>query len=95
MSLPALLDIIYTGQCIYCNRLTRLLNRKTDIYEVLANESYQCLAKIAWYAPWRKYAFFPIAVTVWEPICLRKVTTFLDNLIHEWKGAHKHAHCLE
>lgn len=34
------------------------------------------LGQIRWYAPWRRYCFFPSAGTIWSPGCLEDVKTF-------------------
>jgi hypothetical protein len=41
--------------------------------------SGQSLGEIRWYAPWRKYAFFPMNYTTWDNNCLNELVAFLDN----------------
>ncbi len=44
------------------------------------------LGTIAWYSPWRKYAFRPAASCLFEPVCLRDIAQFTEERTHE----HKH-----
>lgn len=44
------------------------------------------LGRVSWYAPWRRYAFFPYAETLWDAQCLRDVTKFLERLMNERRG---------
>ncbi len=37
------------------------------------------LGSVKWYAPWRKYAFFPEPGTLFEPDCLRAVAGFCEG----------------
>jgi len=48
---------------------------KTRRWLVQAKEGGR-LGAISWYAPWRCYAFFPIAETVYEHRCLRDIGAF-------------------
>lgn len=34
---------------------------------------------IKWYAPWRRYAFFPSPDTLYDAGCLAEITTFLER----------------
>lgn len=35
------------------------------------------LGEIKWFSRWRKYAFFPVASTVYEETCLSEIASFL------------------
>jgi hypothetical protein len=37
------------------------------------------LGTVKWYAPWRKYAFWPEYQTIYEQDCLRQISTFIDE----------------
>lgn len=46
------------------------------------------LARISWYAPWRKYVFTPCPNTLWDAKCLTDVIAFLNhhNAAHKAKA---------
>ena len=56
--------------------------RKTDTYEVLTNDSL-VIGHIAWYGPWRKYAYFPEPETVMETQCMQEIAFFLKQRMRE------------
>ncbi len=41
------------------------------------------LGVVKWHSPWRRYAFFPGADTLYDGSCLHELTTFIDQLMHE------------
>ena len=43
------------------------------------------LGAIKWYAPWRKYSFFPQPHTVFEKDCLREIADFCEKEMKEKK----------
>ena len=51
---------------------------KTKLWLVLANET-ELLGTVQWYAPWRRYAFYPLAGTVFEQDCLRRIADFVTD----------------
>jgi hypothetical protein len=53
-------------------------SRKTKIFAVLTKDTGAILGRIAWHAPWRCYAFFPAADTVFERNCLQDIMDLLD-----------------
>jgi hypothetical protein len=53
---------------------------KTSIFAVLTKESGVVLGRIAWHPPWRCYAFFPAADTVFERTCLQDIAKFVSAL---------------
>ena len=60
--------------------------KKTKSFAVLTlSKPVQMLGWVKWYAPWRKYAFFPKEFTVYETDCLKLITTFIDQLMVERK----------
>lgn len=44
------------------------------------------LGWIGWYAPWRKYCFFPKGDTVYEKVCLREIANFCERKTSEHKA---------
>ncbi|MBA4183035.1 MAG: hypothetical protein H0X49_03380 [Acidobacteria bacterium] len=60
------------------------VNRKTKLWYIKTkNNSY--LGQIKWYAPWRKYCFFPADATIWDQNCLQDINDFLNgqNSLHK------------
>lgn len=51
---------------------------KTAIYSVSTKEGGANLGAVRWYAPWRKYAFFPRPETLYEQDCLRDIAAFCE-----------------
>jgi hypothetical protein len=49
---------------------------RTCIWSIKANDGNFLLGEVRWYAPWRKYAFFPEPNTLFEPDCLRDIADF-------------------
>ncbi len=62
---------------------------KTKVYDVVAKERGEMLGEVKWFARWRKYAFHPNAGTLYEQDCLNDISSFLDRLKEERKGATK------
>ena len=67
------------GKWIYADYLCPSKSGKTKIYQVMADTGTH-LGDIKWYAPWRKYAFFPEPDTIYEQDCLRDIAGFLEKL---------------
>ena len=44
------------------------------------------LGDVKWFSAWRRYAFYPGRLTVYEPTCLRDIATFIDGLMAERKA---------
>ena len=65
------------GKWIYIDFLTKSKSGKTNIYQVINNGIH--LGDIKWYAPWRKYAFFPQEKTLYEQDCLKDIAKFLEE----------------
>jgi hypothetical protein len=51
----------------------------TEIWQVASAHTGIDLGKISWYAPWRRYAFFPAASIVFDATCLTEIAKFLDE----------------
>lgn len=57
--------------------------KKTKTFTITANEGGQVLGEVKWYAPWRKYSFFPSQNTLFETQCLKDIVEFIENLHNE------------
>lgn len=49
-------------------------DRKTKIVFVHSTQSGALLGEIRWFGRWRQYAFYPHALTIWNPDCLDAVS---------------------
>ncbi len=56
---------------------------KTKAYNVIAKEGSVYLGQVKWFPSWRKYAFFPSSLTVFETDCLKDIASFLDRLMND------------
>ena len=45
------------------------------------------LGRVQWWGRWRKYAFFPLGGTLYEPTCLRDIAAFIEAQMAERKAA--------
>lgn len=41
------------------------------------------LGDVKWFSTWRRYAFYPGRLTVYEPTCLRDIAAFIDEITAE------------
>lgn len=57
----------------------QLPERRTARYVVRANGSGIFLGTVKWYAPWRRYSFFPEPETIFEHECLRAIAEFCEQ----------------
>lgn len=64
-------------------------DRKTPIFVVEPKDGTPALGRIQFYAPWRRFAFYPASDCVFEPTCLRDVAAFCDWLMAERKARRK------
>ena len=60
-------------------------NKKTNTYQVLSKEGAGVLGEIKWYAPWRKYSFFPATNTLYETKCLTDIIEFINKIMQDRK----------
>lgn len=51
----------------------------TSIWRVDSKTGY-CLGRIKWYAPWRKYSYFPSDDIILEKHCLRDIANFCEEM---------------
>ena len=90
MPLPP--NIAHEGTWILLLKRPLPPQRKTPIYDVVLKNykpdgpASQYLAEIRWYPPWRLYALFPKAGTVFEATCLLDLTVMLQALMQEYKN---------
>lgn len=60
--------------------------RKTPIYYIYSKlDETVLLAEIKWYAPWRKYCFFPEDDIVFDNKCLKEILDFINFLNEKHK----------
>jgi hypothetical protein len=59
---------------------------KTCIWKVTTVEGTQLLGEVRWYSPWRKYAFFPRAGTLYEQDCLRVIANMIEQKTAEHRS---------
>ena len=53
---------------------------KTDLWLVRSKHGEQpCLGRVAWFGRWRKYAFFPEPGCVFEEVCMRELSEFIEE----------------
>ena len=57
--------------------------RKTKVWAVLTIDGSECLGRIGWYSPWRRYCYVHKAVeadgqVILEWDCLRKIADFCE-----------------
>lgn len=51
---------------------------KTKVWNVINTGGQFVLGSVKWWAPWRRYCFFPVAGTAYDKSCLREVADFLE-----------------
>ncbi len=66
---------------------TQQKGKKTKEVYVLASRNDAWLGEIKWYGPWRCYAFFPGAQTVFNHGCLKTINEYIEQLMDERKKA--------
>lgn len=74
----------YYGQYFFITK-SNYEGRKTPIYYIFEFNT-NCIGEIKWYAPWRKFCFYPDKDTVWDSKCLLEVLQQLDKINDEYKG---------
>ena len=57
--------------------------KKTKDFIITTADLMVNLAHIKWYAPWRRYCFFPRDNTIFDTTCLKKIYDFIDKLMAE------------
>jgi hypothetical protein len=59
---------------------------KTLKFDVVTKDFPSTIGEIKWYAPWRKYSFFPSANTVFEVDCLKDIVSIISELMEARKS---------
>ena len=54
---------------------------KTKVFAVKNKLSDGHLGNVYWYAPWRKYCFFPIPYSIFDAGCLADIQDFINKLM--------------
>ena len=52
---------------------------KTNVWQVKTKDNFDILGEIKWFSRWRRYAFFPYSVTIYEQDCLRDIANFIEE----------------
>lgn len=60
----------------------------TKHYYVVSNRDPRgvALGGIKWYAPWRRYCFFPTEDKLFDAGCLETITSKINELMNEWRS---------
>jgi hypothetical protein len=58
---------------------------KTRIWAVLNRTNNKVLGYVKWYAPWRKYCFFPEYTMCFDTNCMRNISIFCKDRTDEHK----------
>lgn len=61
---------------------------KTSIWDVHTLDR-AWLGQVKWFGPWRKYAYFPLSGTLYEPDCLRDLAQFCEDSTRAHRDAKK------
>ena len=72
--------------------LGRSISGRTRRFEVrprASDSDERGLGMVTWYGAWRRYAFHPEALTVFESQCLRDIAAFCDWLMAERKAGRR------
>lgn len=51
---------------------------KTDTWEAWGLQTGSHIGQVRWYAPWRKYCFYPGADRLFDETCLKSIAVFLE-----------------
>ena len=62
---------------------------KTKVWNVMEKGNDGRLGQIKWFGRWRKYAFFPVAPTVFEATCLMEIAGFCKEQTDAWRAGKK------
>ena len=74
-------------KCIEFSEPRKSDSGKTQIWKVYFDEVL--LGQVKWFGRWRKYAFYPLAFTLYEQDCLRNIADFCEKeskkLRQQWR----------
>jgi hypothetical protein len=65
--------------------LPRPADRKTDTWRVLPALGENDLGTVKFHGAWRKYCFFPVHETLYDPGCLRAIADFCEQATITWR----------
>jgi hypothetical protein len=68
-----------TKQWLVFKDISNLHPVRTTMTWMINSNHGEPLGIIQWYAPWRKYCFFPIGNTIWDMACLAEITQFMTT----------------
>jgi hypothetical protein len=61
--------------------------RKTRTWAVRSNyDGNGLLGRIAWFTRWRKYAFWPETGCIFEQVCMREISDFIETHTKRQRG---------
>lgn len=60
--------------------------RITKVFDIVASQTEVAVGCVQWFAPWRRYNFFPVEGSCYDAQCLRDLAGFCDNLMAERKA---------
>ena len=78
----------YTMSAKWIHFIEQEPNKKTRRWWVGSKDSIK-IGDVKWYGPWRKYAFFPEPITVFEEDCLRDLAEFCETRTKEHRANRK------
>lgn len=54
-------------------------DKKTDVFGVFSQMHGYHLGEVRWYAPWRRYCFYPALLSILDVNCLGEVIKFIQT----------------
>lgn len=69
-------------------KLRRNQPRKTGVWMCFSKRTGDELGLVQWYAPWRRYCYYPTTHTVYSDGCLTDIADFIDRLMKKRKEMH-------
>ncbi len=55
--------------------------QKTERWNIETKEDEDLLGEVRWFGRWRRYAFFPASLCVFEQTCLREIADFIEEIM--------------
>jgi hypothetical protein len=62
---------------------------KMLLWAVVSKEGRDQLGTVEWFSSWRKYAFMPCGSAVFEEVCLREISSFIEERTKEHRAKKK------
>lgn len=56
---------------------------KTNVYNIISENTGHILGKVLWHGAWRQYVFEPKGNTIWSRGCQREIIDFIDKIMSE------------